>query len=122
MSESIEQHKYYELAYRAHTGTSFSPEKRAASECAYYDEICEEFRNAGKDSAIEKFTTLFIKSMSAKSRTFSTMISGPANYPVARQEKLRGYERLFGRGLSCFHVTRLLIPTSAPRIFNRTSD
>jgi hypothetical protein len=114
MSESIEQHKYYELAYRAHTGTSFSPEKRAASECAYYDEICEEFRNAGKDSAIEKFTTLFIKSMSAKSRTFSTMISGPANYPVARQEKLRGYEHNATESLINF-VAKVRKPPAQPR-------
>jgi hypothetical protein len=86
------KHKYYDLAYGAHTGTSFSPEKRAISECAYYDEICQEFIASGKEWALDKFTKLFVKSMSAKARCFSSMISGPANYPVARQEKLRGYE------------------------------
>ena len=111
---TVEKHKYYELAYRAHTGTSFSPEKRAASECAYYDEICEEFRNAGKESAIEKFTALFVKSMSAKSRCFSSMISGPANYPVARQEKLRGYEHNATVAMMDF-VDKVRKPPAEPR-------
>lgn len=85
-------HKYYDMAYRAHSGSSFSPEKRAVSECEYYDSICQEFIAAGKEWAIEKFTKLFLKSLSAKSRCVSWMIAGRANFPVARMEKYNRWE------------------------------
>lgn len=108
------KHKYYELAYRAHTGTSFSPEKRAVSECQYYDEICAEFLADGKDWAVEKFTRLFTKSMGAKSRCFSSMISGPANYPMARQEKYRGWEHNATAAMMDF-VDMVRKPPAQPR-------
>jgi hypothetical protein len=87
------KHKYYDLAYSAHTGTSFSPEKRALSECEFYDSICKEFTEAEKEWAIQKFTTLFVKSLSAKARCYSSMIAGPARFPVARMEKYNQWER-----------------------------
>lgn len=89
----MDKHKYYDLAYRAHSGTSFSPEKRAISECDFYDSICQEFMGAEKEWAIEKFTRLFLKSLSAKSRCVSWMIAGRGNFPVARMEKNNQRER-----------------------------
>lgn len=87
-----EKHKYYDLAYRAHSGTSFTPEKRAVSECEWYDSVCKEFNEAGKEWAIEKWTRLFLKSLAAKSRCYSSMIAGPARFPVARMEKYNRWE------------------------------
>lgn len=89
----MKAHKYYELAYRAHTGTSFSPEKRAASSVEWYDNVIKEFTDVGKEWAIEKFTRLYLKELAASSRIFSTMIAGPANFPVARMEKYNRYQR-----------------------------
>lgn len=89
----MEKHKYYDAAYRAHTGTSFFPEKRAVSECEFYDSICKEFTESEKQWAIEKFTNLFLKSLGARSRCYSSMIAGPARFPVARMEKYNQWER-----------------------------
>lgn len=89
---TMEKHKYYKAAYNAHSGTSFTPEKRAVSECEWYDSVCQEFVESGKEWAIEKWTRLFLKSLSAKSRCVSTMIAGPANFPVARMEKYSRWE------------------------------
>lgn len=87
-----EKHKYYDLAYRAHHGTSFTPEKRAVSECEWYDSVCKELTEAGKEWAIEKWTRLFLKSLAAKSRCVSWMIAGRARFPVARMEKYNRWE------------------------------
>lgn len=87
-----EKHKYYDLAYRAHTGSSFVPEKRAQQECEWYDSIIKEFTEAGKEWAIEKFSNLFVKQLAAQSRCYSVMIAGPARFPVARMEKLNRWE------------------------------
>jgi hypothetical protein len=87
------KHKYYDLACNAHRNTSYSPEKRAAYECEYYDAVCKELTDAGKESAIEKFTRLFVKSLGAKARCASPMITGPARFPVARMEKYNRWER-----------------------------
>ncbi len=92
MTTDNEKHKYYDLAYRAHYNTSFTPEKRAVSECAYYDEICKELRESEKEWAIEKFTNLFEKSLHAKSRCASWAIVGPARFPVGRMEKYNRWE------------------------------
>lgn len=88
-----EKHKYYEMAYRAHSGTSLSPERRAISECEYYDSVVAEFIAAGKEWAIEKFTRLFLKGLAANARCYSSMIAGPARFPVARMEKYNKWAR-----------------------------
>lgn len=89
---SAEQHKYYKRAYDAYRGTSFSPEKRAASEIEWYEGVCQGLKTSGKEAAIDKFTTLWLKHMGAKSRCMSSMITGPANFPVARMEKYNRWE------------------------------
>jgi hypothetical protein len=111
---TAQEHKYYKQAYSAHLGTSFSPEKRAASECSWYDEECANLKAIGKEAAIEKFTTLFLKWMSAKSRVVSTMIAGPAKFPVARMEKYNNWEQSAGQNCLDF-LTKVKAPPKQPR-------
>lgn len=108
------KHKYYDLAYRAHSGTSFYPDKRAISECEYYDGICKEFAGAGKEWAIEKFTLLFLKGLAANSRCYSSMIAGPARFPVARMEKYNGWARNADNETLAF-IAKVRKPPAQPR-------
>lgn len=79
------KHKHFDIAQRAHSNTSFSPEKRAQQECDFFDEIMQEFHD--DENVQNKFESLFISSLSAKSRCASTMITGGSNFNVARNEK-----------------------------------
>lgn len=106
----MEKHKYYDIACRAYNWTSFNPEKRAISECEYYDSVMSELPEWAK----EKFTRLFLKSLNAKSRCASPMIAGPARFPVARMEKYRNWEENATREMFDF-VTKATKPPSAPR-------
>lgn len=108
------EHKFYQQAYRAYAGTSFVPEKRAASSCQWYDEVCAELTASGKESAIEKFTALYLKSLAAKARCYSPMISGPANFPVARMEKYNRWERSASDALLTF-LEKVRRPPREPR-------
>lgn len=97
------------LAVAAHSGTSFVPEKRGASELSGYaahlaavrekleahavkggtlgllDEVFERYR-AG-------YRARTLAQLSSRSRCLSMMIAGPSNFPVRRQEKRNRIER-----------------------------
>lgn len=98
-----------ELAIRAHAGTSHSPERRGESEVAEYVAHITNFnaklaavadtdeRMAEAEAQSERYRENYIKRLSAvwssRSRMMSTMIAGPARFPVQRQEKIwRAYE------------------------------
>lgn len=108
------EHKFYKQAYDAHRGTSFSPDKRAVSELNEYERLRDLIAKAGKETALDKFDTLWLKNMAAKARCVSTMIAGPANFPVARMRKYNDWERSASNALYDF-VNRMLAPPKVPR-------
>lgn len=95
------------LAYDAHRGTSFVPEKRAKQEAEGYVEhiksVVDEFsgyatpeNEAEIKAALEQYKAGYLKrlhaNLSAKSRCLSVMIAGPSNFPVKRAEKANAAE------------------------------
>jgi hypothetical protein len=87
------KHKHYDLCYRAHTGTSWYPEKRAQMCCSEFDTAQNELKELGASAeSLEKHEMLFIAWMNAKSNCLSSMIAGPANFPVARAMKANDRE------------------------------
>ncbi len=91
-----------ELATRAHYGTSFSPEKRGASVVAGYigdmQTAVDEFSKYVTDenradiaADLEAYRVGYINKLNAylhaHSNVMSTMITGPANFPVERNRK-----------------------------------
>ncbi|PYE89630.1 hypothetical protein [Phyllobacterium leguminum] len=92
-----------ELAIRAHSGTSHTPERRGENEVADYVSSILSFQEALAAVAdtderefeavaqAERYRENYINRLSAvwssRSRLMSAMISGPANYPVHRQQK-----------------------------------
>jgi len=105
-------HKHYETAKRAYVWTSFNPEKRAQSECAYFDEIMREF--AGKPDVQAKFERLFLLSLAAKSRCASSAITGPARFPVEKQRRASEREhKITGELLAYIERVRAAIKKEA---------
>jgi len=111
---TITAHKHYALARRAYEGMSYSPEKRAASQCEWFDSVCEELRLSAKEWAIPKFEALFVKSLSAKSRCVSPMIAGPANFPVSRMKKYNQWEQNASETMMAF-LEKARKPKPEPR-------
>lgn len=88
------KHKHYDLAYRAHYFTSFTPDKRAESYCESLDADIAKLQELGVPTdKITKYESLWVKWMNAKSRCLSSMITGSANFPVKRNEKANNAER-----------------------------
>lgn len=92
----------YQLCYDAHRGTSFVPEKRArqviASYAAHMESLVAEFETYQTDQNREQlaadleryrqtYITKYTALLHAKSRVMSAAITGPANFPTARNQK-----------------------------------
>lgn len=86
----------YDAGYRAYSGISFDPERRAESIVKdYEEELNEDLKNmpdSEKERYIENYKKYLFAWLSAMSRCYSSMIAGPANFPVRRIEKLNRYE------------------------------
>lgn len=122
---TITKHKHYDAARRAYYNTSFSPEKRAESECNYFDAIMAEFEQLGvSDEGKAKFERLFLLSLAAKSRCISSMITGPANFPVARAEKANNRERKISDELLAYveRVRKAIDKQNNPQNYAISSD
>jgi len=86
----------YKAGYEAHRGTSFSPEVRA-EQCVkgYEEQLNDDLKNMPdeeKQRYIEGYKKYLFAWLSAKSRCLSSMITGPANFPVRRNEKANNSE------------------------------
>lgn len=93
----------FERARRAYAGTSFSPEKRARGQQDAYLSTLQETYDALKGNAETEQQQRFLKDkmewfrrnlvrktnamLDASSRTMSTMIAGPANFPTEQNRK-----------------------------------
>lgn len=126
----MSKHPLYQLCYSAHSNISFRPEKRAESYCAGYDaELAELKELCGDDLArysdIEaKYTAKFKAWMYAKSRCLSSMITGPANFPVRRAEKANNSEHARSVELSEFvaKVKKAIDKEKNPNKYGISSD
>jgi hypothetical protein len=86
----------WDLCYRAHTWTSFTPDKRATRYIVEYSEILEnDLKELGENQGNykEKFIKHFADWMASKGRCASTMITGGANFDVRRNQKALNAER-----------------------------
>jgi len=78
----------YELARRAHYHTSFSPDKRASAFVEGHAKDIETLRGLNiPEDKIKRYEDLTRRWLQVKSRCISSMITGPANFPVKRAEK-----------------------------------
>ena len=96
MNNQLELSRFEQAAIRAHSWTSFSPEKRGEQLIKDYSEQLtddmEELRKAGIEEDIitgykNRYERFFSSWLSAKGNCFSMMITGVSNFPVRRHEK-----------------------------------
>lgn len=92
----------YDLAYEAYRGISFSPDERAKQEQqAYVQHMSQMVKKyghlPGAKEELERYRDGFIKHycawLRARSKVMSPMITGPAKFPFARNEKRIETER-----------------------------
>lgn len=81
----------WDRAVRAYEGTSFIPEVRAATAIREYESlVIEDLKNLPTeehDDYVNRFEELVGVLFDKHSRVLSSMITGPANFPVKRNEK-----------------------------------
>lgn len=90
IDESMVLFEHYQLCYSAYRNSSFSPDRRAKETVRDYSAILlqdlQEIKKYNGDA--DRYKTSYIKKfvdwMSAETRTASSMITGPANFPVAK--------------------------------------
>jgi hypothetical protein len=99
------QHKHYKAAYAAHYGTSFTPDTRAESWCRGFDETMAALAAMGvPPERMARYEALALRHLFTKSRCISTMIAGPANFPVARAEKANRAEHRACELMLAYHA------------------
>jgi len=80
-----------ETAHRAHSGTSFSPERRGEQEIQGHKEIFEDLQKDLGDfftqDHADKLHSLYTDYLHSHANVMSTMITGPARFPTARNCK-----------------------------------
>ncbi len=85
-----------DTAERAYMGTSFSPEKRGKDTIeSYKGELksdLEKIPEDRQDAYMSQYVSKFRNWMEKKGRVISPMITGPANFPVARNRKANDAE------------------------------
>lgn len=95
MANNISLQQHLQTAIRAYYWTSFDPEKRGASTLAG----CEKMLNSDLQSVpenyqekyIDKFTSKMLAWLHSESNCASSMIAGPARFPVQKMRKRRGW-------------------------------
>lgn len=114
----------YEIAYRAHTGTSFSPEERGRNVVREYSEALAEDLNdmpeherAQYAAGYEKHLTAWLR---AKGNCISTMITGGSNFPVRRAEKANQsehnrYEEFYQYGIRAMKAIKARMQEAKPQ-------
>lgn len=110
----MKNHKHYQRAYSAYANVSFSPERSAEGECIYYNETVAKLISAGKEDAVARFEALFLKALDARGRCASSMIVGPARFPVERNLKRMEWARNANQAMFDF-VEKVLAPPREPR-------
>jgi hypothetical protein len=87
------------LAMRSHAWSSFNPERRGRQILTEYSEqLTEDLELIAKHEGdnqryVTKYVSLLSDWLSAKSRCASSMITGPANFPVERNRKAMNSEQ-----------------------------
>ena len=96
MKNEIKIDGLYKAGFDAYRGISFDPEKRALQVVVDYEqEINNDVENMPeeeKERFIENYKKHLFAWLYAKSRVLSTMITGPANFNVRRNEKANNSE------------------------------
>lgn len=94
--EKVKIEGLYDAANRAYRNVSFDPEKRAEQVVKLYEEELNEDLESINESEHERYIEGYKKHLfawlSAKSRTMSVMITGPARFPVERNQKAMNAE------------------------------
>ena len=99
------RHRHYEAAKRAHYNTSFSPDRRAESFCIGFDKDMAELEALGVPEAQRaRYEQLVVRHLGVKSRCISSMITGPANFPVRRAEKANRAEHTASEEASKYYA------------------
>ncbi len=114
----MKQHKHYEIAYKAHYYTSFSPEKRAKNECIDFENNVKELERLNvTQKYIDKYERLWVDWMNAKSRCLSPMITGPSKFPTARNQKANNSER--NKGEACLNYFDKIVKRAKQEAYYR---
>lgn len=94
--ETIKIDGLYDLAKRAHSGTSFSPAKRAETTVTDYENELTNDLSGMPESRRERYKKGYIKHLFAylgvRTRIVSPMIAGPSNFPGRQMEKYSRWE------------------------------